>query len=105
MSALALVLADRIADIASRRLTTRLNGALMQSAALSEMIYPIEEIVAYVSAFTPLAPGDVILTGTPSGVGFKREPPRYLRPGDIVSVEIDGVGRLENPVRAEAEQC
>jgi 2-keto-4-pentenoate hydratase/2-oxohepta-3-ene-1,7-dioic acid hydratase in catechol pathway len=79
-------------------LVTRLNGKEVQRAVLSQMIFSIEDIIAYVSAFTTLQPGDVIVSGTPGGVGDKRDPPLYMRHGDTVSVEIDGIGRLENTV-------
>lgn len=84
-----------------RRLRTRLNDVIVQDAGLEEMIFDIPCLIAYCSAFTPLAPGDVIVTGTPGGIGARRDPPLWLRPGDRVSVEIDGLGRLENRVVAE----
>jgi 2-keto-4-pentenoate hydratase/2-oxohepta-3-ene-1,7-dioic acid hydratase in catechol pathway len=93
--------ADEIADHTSLKLTTRLNGAVMQDAALTDLIFSIPRIIAYCSSFTPLAPGDVILTGTPGGVGDRREPPVYMKPGDVCEVEISGVGRLVNPVAQE----
>jgi 2-keto-4-pentenoate hydratase/2-oxohepta-3-ene-1,7-dioic acid hydratase in catechol pathway len=65
------------------------------------MIFPIPEIVAYISTFIALEPGDVLVTGTPGGVGDRREPPLYMRPGDRIEVEISGVGRLENVVADE----
>ncbi len=79
----------------------RLNGAVMQQAGLSDLIFSIPAIIAYCSSFTPLAPGDVIATGTPGGVGDRREPPVYMKPGDVCEVEISGVGRLVNPVAQE----
>ena len=66
------------------------------------MTFGIPSVIQYVSGFTPLRPGDVIATGTPGGVGDRRDPPRYLRPGDTVEVEITGVGLLRNPVGQEA---
>lgn len=66
------------------------------------MIFPVAEIIAYVSSFTRLAPGDVIATGTPGGVGAKRQPPVWLKPGDVVEVDIAGVGVLRNGVVDEA---
>ena len=97
----ALVTPDETGPIGAQRLTTRLNGELLQDARLGEMIFPIERLIAYVSSWTALAPGDVIVTGTPGGVGMKRVPPVYLRDGDEIVVEIDGVGRLQNHVAAE----
>jgi 2-keto-4-pentenoate hydratase/2-oxohepta-3-ene-1,7-dioic acid hydratase in catechol pathway len=64
------------------------------------MIFSVAEVIAYISSSITLEPGDLILTGTPPGVGFARVPPRYLRPGDTVAVEIEGVGTLTNPVVA-----
>jgi 2-keto-4-pentenoate hydratase/2-oxohepta-3-ene-1,7-dioic acid hydratase in catechol pathway len=92
---------DEVADIESQTLTTRLNGEVMQQAKISDMIFSIGEIIEYVSSFTPLETGDVIATGTPGGVGFKREPAVYMKPGDTVEVEITGVGLLRNPIADE----
>lgn len=96
----ALVTADEIADINQLTLTTRLNGAVMQQASLADLIFPIPQIIAYLSAFTALNPGDVIATGTPGGVGDRREPPLYMKEGDVVEVEISQVGLLRNVVSA-----
>jgi len=89
---------DRLGD---RKIETRLNTKVLQSAKLGEMTFSIPEIIAYVSSFTPLAPGDVIATGTPSGVGFTREPPIFMKAGDTIEVLIDGVGHLINVVKDE----
>jgi 2-keto-4-pentenoate hydratase/2-oxohepta-3-ene-1,7-dioic acid hydratase in catechol pathway len=97
-----MVTADEITDIGALRLTTRLNGTVMQDAGLDQLIFPIPELIAYCSSFTPLHPGDVIATGTPGGVGFKREPPVYMKAGDVVEVEVSGVGLLRNTVVEEA---
>lgn len=94
----ALVTRDEIADITAQTLTTRLNGEVMQQAKIADMIFSIGEIIAYVSTFTPLETGDVIATGTPGGVGFKREPQVWMKPGDMVEVEITNVGLLRNPI-------
>ena len=94
----ALVTADEIPDIGSQTLTTRLNGEVMQQTLISDMIFSIAEIIAYVSSFTPLETGDVIATGTPGGVGAKREPRVWMKPGDVVEVDITGVGVLKNPI-------
>lgn len=76
----------------------RLNGEQMQSDSAGNMIFTVPQIIAYLSTFTELQPGDVIATGTPSGVGFSRKPPRYLQPGDVFEVAISGVGLLRNAV-------
>lgn len=95
----ALVTPDEAVDgFADRAIVTRLNGAVVQQATLGDMIFPVDEIIAYVSGFTRLNTGDVIATGTPGGVGFKRTPPLYMKAGDTVEVDIAGVGILANPV-------
>jgi 2-keto-4-pentenoate hydratase/2-oxohepta-3-ene-1,7-dioic acid hydratase in catechol pathway len=93
-----LVTADEIADYRDLTLETRLNGVRMQYAELNQLIFDVPALIEYCSAFTPLSPGDVIVTGTPGGVGFKRTPPVFLKPGDVVEVEIPGVGLLKNEV-------
>ena len=96
-----LVTADEIPDPSLLSVTTRVNGQVMQSQPTADMIFPIPIIIAYLSQFTPLSPGDVIVTGTPGGVGAKRQPPVWLQDGDLVEVDIPQVGLLANPVRAE----
>lgn len=96
-----LVTADEIGPGTTMQLVTRLNGRVMQSASTDLLIHGIPELVAHLSTFTPLAPGDVIVTGTPGGVGFKRQPPVYLQPGDVVEVEVDRIGTLRNTVARE----
>jgi 2-keto-4-pentenoate hydratase/2-oxohepta-3-ene-1,7-dioic acid hydratase in catechol pathway len=93
---------DTIKDRASTFLITRVNGQQVQRASLAQMIFSIEDLIVYISTFTKLETGDVIVTGTPGGVGDRRAPPLYLFPGDKVEVEIDGVGLLENVVQAES---
>ncbi|BBK36294.1 5-carboxymethyl-2-hydroxymuconate isomerase [Allostella sp. ATCC 35155] len=93
-----MVTADEIPDPTKLRLTTRLNGGVRQDTTTDMMIFSIPEQIAYISTFTPLAPGDVIVTGTPGGVGSRRNPPEYMRAGDVIEVEISGVGLLRNPV-------
>lgn len=93
---------DEIADLASVRVVGRLNGEVMQDAPLSDLIFSIAQIIAYTSSYTRLLPGDVLVTGTPAGVGMARKPPRWLVPGDVFEVDISGVGVLRNPVAAEA---
>jgi len=82
-------------------LGAELNGETMQASNTSDMIFSVAELIAFLSGSTTLMPGTVILTGTPPGVGTARTPPRYLQPGDRVAIEIEGVGRLENPVEEE----
>lgn len=99
----ALVTADEVPDPHSLAIRTEVDGVLKQDANTDEFIFDIPTIIEHVSEFVPLEVGDVIATGTPAGVGFKREPPEFLRPGQTVRVTIDGVGVLENPVIAEEE--
>ena len=82
-------------------LTTRLNGEVVQHADTNSLIFSIPEIVAYCSTLLPLDPGDVIVTGTPGGVGMAREPKLFMKPGDVVEVEVSGVGVLRNAVAGE----
>lgn len=97
-----LVTMDDIPDPARLSVTTRLNGTVVQSQPTSDMIFSIPTLIAYISQFTLLSPGDVIVTGTPGGVGAKRQPPLWLNDGDVVEVEIPTVGLLVNPVQNEA---
>jgi 2-keto-4-pentenoate hydratase/2-oxohepta-3-ene-1,7-dioic acid hydratase in catechol pathway len=90
-----------IADGQVLELTTRLNGEVMQHARTDQLIFSLPRLISYVSTFSPLEPGDVIVTGTPGGVGFKRVPPVFMRDGDVVEVEVGGIGTLVNPVQAE----
>ncbi|MBL8377875.1 MAG: fumarylacetoacetate hydrolase family protein [Burkholderiales bacterium] len=85
-------------DVNAMTLTTRLNGQVMQHADVADLIFTIPVIVAYLSRFTPLSPGDVIATGTPGGVGDRRDPPIYMKEGDVIEVEITGLGVLRNTV-------
>lgn len=96
----ALVTPDEVGDYRKLPIQLRLNGEVMQNASLSDLIFPIERLIAYCSSFTALAPGDVIVTGTPGGVGDRREPPVHLKDGDLVEVDIGIVGRLANRVAA-----
>lgn len=97
-----LVTLDEITDMADLRMRTRVNGAVVQDSSTAEMVFGVAELVAYLSQAMTLEPGDLIATGTPAGVGFKRNPPVLLRAGDVVEVEIDEVGLLANPVAAPA---
>lgn len=82
-------------------ISSRLNGAVMQESNTSDMIFGVRQIVSFCSRNMTLLPGTVILTGTPEGVGFTRKPPVFLREGDVIEVEIDGIGTLRNPVERE----
>jgi acylpyruvate hydrolase len=92
-----LVTPDEV-DITSQRISTVLNGEKVQDSAIELLIFSIPRLIATISEFTALRTGDLILTGTPSGVGHRRTPPLYLKPGDVVSVEVTGVGTLRNTI-------
>jgi 2-keto-4-pentenoate hydratase/2-oxohepta-3-ene-1,7-dioic acid hydratase in catechol pathway len=96
-----LVTRDELPDPNALRLTTTVNGARLQDETTADMIFDVPRLIEFLSGSTTLLPGTVILTGTPSGVGMARTPPRWLQPGDSVTVEIEGIGRLTNPVVAE----
>lgn len=96
-----LVTRDEIDDPQSLDISLEVNGEIMQSSNTKWMIFDIPALIEFISKFTTLEPGDVIATGTPSGVGHFRKPPVYLRPGDTVKVQVEGVGVQENPVVAE----
>ena len=93
--------ADEITDYKTLKIQTRLNGKVMQDATLNDLIFTIPEIIEYCSTFTELNPGDVIATGTPGGVGDRREPPLYMKDGDTVEIEISKLGVLKNPIIKE----
>jgi len=97
----ALVTADEIGDPGNLGIRLRLNGRTMQDSNTDQLIFSVEELIAYVSGVCTLAPGDLIFTGTPPGVGMARKPPVLLKPGDTVEVEIDRLGVLRNPVVAQ----
>jgi len=88
-------------DLTNLDIRTTVSGEVMQDANTSDLIFPVEDLIVYLSAGVTLEPGDVIATGTPGGVGMSREPPRFLRDGDTVEIYIEGVGTLANPVRTE----
>jgi 2-keto-4-pentenoate hydratase/2-oxohepta-3-ene-1,7-dioic acid hydratase in catechol pathway len=92
---------SEVGDASGLRVVQRLNGEVLQDSTTDQLIFGVPALVAFASAVTTLEPGDVILTGTPAGVGIFRSPPVPLRDGDLVEVEIEGVGRLVNPVVAE----
>lgn len=93
-----LVTADEVPDSGALRITTRLNGEIMQDSNTSQLIFNVAKIVSYFSHSFTLYPGDLIATGTPAGVGFSRKPPVYLKEGDVVEVEIERIGRISNRV-------
>lgn len=97
-----MVTADEIPFGTTMTLVTRLNGQEMQRATTDMMIHSIARQIAYVSQVAPLQPGDVIVTGTPGGVGARRNPAVWMKPGDVVEIEIDRVGVLRNPIADEA---
>ena len=97
-----LVLKDEIPDPTTLKIRTVLNGQTMQDWRCDDMIFDVPALVSFLSGSTTLLPGTVVLTGTPHGVGFARKPPVFLQPGDTVTVEIDRIGALTNPVIAEA---
>jgi 2-keto-4-pentenoate hydratase/2-oxohepta-3-ene-1,7-dioic acid hydratase in catechol pathway len=90
-----------IADPQDLHIETRVNGTVVQSDSTASMVFGVAETIVFLSSLMTLRPGDIIATGTPAGVGFKREPPMYLRPGDVVEVEIENVGTIRNPVVRE----
>ncbi|CAG2157312.1 fumarylacetoacetate hydrolase family protein [Cupriavidus numazuensis] len=96
-----LVTSDEIGENEVLTLETRLNGNVMQKATTDMLIFSIPTLIAYCSSFVTLAPGDVIVTGTPGGVGAKRNPPVFMKDGDVVEIEVSKLGVLSNPIRAE----
>ena len=82
-------------------LETRVNGETRQKASVADLYFPIPELIAYVTGFTRLSPGDVVVTGTPGGVGSRREPPVFMKPGDVVEVEVSSIGVLRNKVERD----
>ena len=92
---------EEVGSLSGKNIRTRLNGQEMQHATFDQFIFPVPRLLEYISQFTHLSPGDVIITGTPGGVGFKRNPMVVMKAGDTVEIEIDGVGLLKNPIVAE----
>ena len=90
------------AQITDIGLVTRVNGEVRQEDRTARMIFPVARQIAYISTFTTLVPGDIIVTGTPTGAGARFDPPRYLKPGDVIEVEAEGIGILRNTVEDEA---
>ena len=95
-----MVTADEIAPGRQLKLQTRLNGEVLQDGHTGNMIFNIPKLIAYASTIFTLVPGDVIITGTPAGVGLFRKPPRYMKAGDVVEVELEAIGTLINTVVA-----
>jgi len=92
------VTADELPDPNRLRICSRLNGQVMQDSSTAQFIFSVQYLVSYISQVCTLRPGDLIFTGTPPGVGFSRQPPVFLKPGDVIEVEIEGIGILRNPV-------
>lgn len=97
-----MVTSDEIAPAQVMRLQTVLNGQVLQDSTTDKMIHSIPRQIAYISTFIPLSPGDVIVTGTPGGVGNKREPQIFMKPGDVCEIVVDAIGTLRNGIRDEA---
>jgi 2-keto-4-pentenoate hydratase/2-oxohepta-3-ene-1,7-dioic acid hydratase in catechol pathway len=95
-----LVTVDEVPDPQALGIRCRVNDELRQSSSTGQMVFGVAELIAYASRTITLEPGDLLVTGTPSGVGMAADPPRFLRPGDRMRVEIDGLGQLDNTVRA-----
>ena len=93
-----MVTADEIPDPDNLKLELRINGKTEQSSSTRHLIFKIPTIISYCSTIFDLVPGDVLVTGTPAGVGWSRKPPQFLKPGDVVEVEIERIGVLRNPV-------
>jgi 2-keto-4-pentenoate hydratase/2-oxohepta-3-ene-1,7-dioic acid hydratase in catechol pathway len=96
-----IVPASEIADVDALRIRTRLNGELMQDDVAASMVHKIPRFIEYASTIAPLYAGDILATGTPSGVGFSRKPPLFMKPGDLCEIEIDGIGVLSNRVERD----
>jgi 2-keto-4-pentenoate hydratase/2-oxohepta-3-ene-1,7-dioic acid hydratase in catechol pathway len=96
-----LVTPDELGPYETLRLETRVNGTVVQSATFEQMIFGVPQLIEYCSSFTQLEPGDVIITGTPGGIGAKRQPPLWLKPGDVTEVAIERIGTLRNTIISE----
>lgn len=98
----AIVTTDELEDIHSKQISCRLNGETVQDSNTKQLVFDVPTVVEWVSAMVTLKPGDLIFTGTPPGVGCFRSPPLWLKDGDVVEVEIEGIGCISNPVKNEA---
>ena len=98
-----LVTADEVPHPGQLRIQFRLNGQTLQNSNTSQLIFSIPRLISYLSGIVPLAPGDLIFTGTPPGVGGARKPPIYLQAGDVAEVEIESLGILKNPIIDEIQ--
>ncbi|MCE0763338.1 fumarylacetoacetate hydrolase family protein [Pseudonocardia kujensis] len=99
-----LVTRDEVGELGRRKVISRVNGQVMQEATTDEMIFGVADVLAFISRTFALTPGDMIATGTPSGVGYARTPPRLLQPGDVVEVEVEGIGVVSTPVEDNANK-
>lgn len=99
-----MVTPDEVGDVRDLTLTTRLNGEVMQQTRIDDLLFGVEDLIAYVSQIWEIRPGDVIATGTPGGVGAARDPKIWMKPGDRIEVEIDRLGTLSNPIVEEGDQ-
>lgn len=100
----AMVTADEVPDPGNLRIELRLNGQTMQQSNTKQLIFSVDRLIAYISQVCTLQVGDLLFTGTPGGVGMGRKPPVFLKPGDVVEVEIENLGVLRNPITAESDQ-
>ena len=96
----AIVTADELADPGNVRLKTRLNGETMQDGTTADWLFALPRLISFLSHHVPLEPGDIVTTGTPAGVGVFRKPPVFMRPGDVIEIEAEGIGVLTNPIVA-----
>jgi 2-keto-4-pentenoate hydratase/2-oxohepta-3-ene-1,7-dioic acid hydratase in catechol pathway len=99
-----IVTADEVPDPQSLKLRLRVDGVLKQDGTTRDMIYPVDAILEWVSKGMTLLPGSIIATGTPDGVGFARTPPEYLKPGELMETEVEGIGLLRNRIVAAGRQ-
>jgi 2-keto-4-pentenoate hydratase/2-oxohepta-3-ene-1,7-dioic acid hydratase in catechol pathway len=95
----ALVTKDEVPDPHNLKITCAVSGEVVQNSRTQQLIFKVPELVSYISTVITLEPGDLVFTGTPSGVGFSRKPPRFLKEGDVCELEVEGLGKLVNPVR------
>ncbi|MBA1242598.1 fumarylacetoacetate hydrolase family protein [Pseudomonas japonica] len=96
-----IVPASEVPDVDALRIQTRLNGQVMQDDLVASMVHKIPRFIEYASTLAPLQPGDLLATGTPSGVGFSRQPPVFMQPGDVCEISVEGIGVLRNPVERQ----